>query len=348
MNNWQRAVSIMRRPINLRKRKRLPIAMQAKLFETLADLLGNGFSFQQAFQFTLDVEGPAFQSLQPALGRLAAGDDLSMALRPYIAVDLYYQFLIAETHGELRRTLMQAGQLMRARAEQGCQIRRLLQYPCLLLILLLGTLGTVKAAILPSLAHGGNGSGTIANWQWFSGITVITLVICLLLVGLQVSRLPIRRRYQWLAQVPLIGPLIRNYCGYYLSLNAGMLLTSGLGIRGICEVSQHFQTKALIYQQGQVIEQALLTGTSLVTIIQEDRLLPDELALLVGKESPAEQLSQELLYFATLQYERLIRQLNRMIGWIQPIMFGIIALVVVGTYLSLLLPMYQSMGEILK
>ncbi len=298
MNNWQRAVSIMRRPINLRKRKRLPIAMQAKLFETLADLLGNGFSFQQAFQFTLDVEGPAFQSLQPALGRLAAGDDLSTALRPYIAVDLYYQFLIAETHGELRRTLMQAGQLMRARAEQGRQIRRLLQYPCLLLILLLGTLGTVKAAILPSLAHGGNGSGTIANWQWFSGITVITLVICLLLVGLQVSRLPIRRRYQWLAQVPLIGPLIRNYCGYYLSLNAGMLLTGGLGIRGICEVSQHFQTKALIYQQGQVIEQALLTGTSLVTIIQEDRLLPDELALLVGKESPAEQLSQELLYFA--------------------------------------------------
>ncbi|MCG0677802.1 ComG operon protein 2 [Lactiplantibacillus plantarum] len=145
-----------------------------------------------------------------------------------------------------------------------------------------------------------------------------------------------------------LGPLIRNYCGYYLSLNAGMLLTGGLGIRGICEVSQHFQTKALIYQQGQVIEQALLTGTSLVTIIQEDRLLPDELALLVGKESPAEQLSQELLYFATLQYERLIRQLNRMIGWIQPIMFGIIALVVVGTYLSLLLPMYQSMGEILK
>ncbi|KLD59636.1 hypothetical protein WP50_16850 [Lactiplantibacillus plantarum] len=91
---------------------------------------------------------------------------------------------------------MQAGQLMRARAEQGRQIRRLLQYPCLLLILLLGTLGTVKAAILPSLAHGGNGSGTIANWQWFSGITVITLVICLLLVGRPINlrkrkRLPI-------------------------------------------------------------------------------------------------------------------------------------------------------------
>ncbi|WP_251897353.1 type II secretion system F family protein [Lactiplantibacillus paraplantarum] len=348
MNNWQRAVLIMQRPINLKKRKRLPIAIQATLFETLADLLGNGFSFQQAFQFAVDVEGPAFQSLQPVLVRLAAGDELSTALRPYIAVDLYYQFLIAETHGELRHTLTQAGQLMRARAEQGRQIRRLLQYPCLLLVLLLGTLGLVKSAILPSLDAGSSVSGTIPSWQWIGGVIIVILGISLLGLGLKVKHLPIRRRYHWLARLPLVGPLIKNYCGYYLSLNAGMLLTGGLGIRGICEVSQQFQPKALIYQQGQVVERALLSGASLMTIIQNDRLLPDELALLVGKESPTEQLSQELLYFATLQYERLIRQLNRLISWIQPVMFGVIALVVVGTYMSLLLPMYQSMGEILK
>ena len=348
MNNWQRVVLIMRRPISLGKRKRLPITMQATLFETLADLLGNGFAFQQAFQFAINVEGPAFQSLRPVLDRLAAGDALSTALRPYIAVDLYYQFLIAEMHGELQHTLTQAGQLMRARAEQGRQVRRLLQYPCLLLTLLLGTLGMVKATILPSLSTGSRASGALAQWQLIGGIGLIILGISLFGIGLKIKSLPIRRRYHWLARLPVVGPLVRNYCGYYLSLNAGMLLAGGLGIRGICEISQQFQAKALIYQQGQVIERALLSGASLASIIQSDRLLPDELALLVGKESPAEQLSQELLYFATLQYERLIRQLNRLISWIQPVMFGIIALVVVGTYLSLLLPMYQSMGEILK
>ena len=348
MNNWQRVALIMRRPINLRKRKRLPIAMQATLFATVADLLGNGFSFQQVFQFAVDVQGPAFQVLQPVLVRLAAGDDLSTALRPYIAVDLYYQFLIAETHGELRHTLTQAGQLMRARAEQGRQIRRLLQYPCLLLVLLLGTLGLVKAAILPSLgAQASVGHQAALPWQLIS-IGILVVVTALGWCGWRFQQLPIRQRYHWLVKMPLIGKLIKSYCGYYLSLNAGMLLAGGLGIRGICEVSQQFQAKAFIHQQGKVVERALLQGTSLMAIIQADRLLPDELALLVGKESPAEQLSQELLYFATMQYERLIRQLNRMIGWIQPIMFGVIALVVVGTYLSLLLPMYQSMGEILK
>lgn len=65
MNNWQRAVLIMQRPINLKKRKRLPIAIQATLFETLADLLGNGFSFQQAFQFAVDVEGRPFNRYSP-------------------------------------------------------------------------------------------------------------------------------------------------------------------------------------------------------------------------------------------------------------------------------------------
>ncbi|MCG0697301.1 ComG operon protein 2 [Lactiplantibacillus plantarum] len=73
MNNWQRAVSIMRRPINLRKRKRLPIAMQAKLFETLADLLGNGFSFQQAFQFTLGCRRTGLSILAARAGAFSRG-----------------------------------------------------------------------------------------------------------------------------------------------------------------------------------------------------------------------------------------------------------------------------------
>lgn len=348
MNSWRRAASIMRRPISLRKRKRLTTTIQATLFETLADLLNNGFSLRQAMQFVVDVQGPAYQRLQPALVRLAAGDSLATALQPYIMIDLYYQLMIAEMHGELMTTLTQAGQLMRTKANQARQVRRLLQYPCLLLVLLMGTLILVKTAVLPNFS-----ALTTAPTQsrfWYLLLAGLTMVSGIGIVGIliRMKRLPIRMRYQWLARWPLVGPLVKNYCGYYLSLNAGMLLAGGLGIRAICEISRQFKSQSLLQQQGMAVEQALLTGQSLTTIIRSERLLPDELALLVGKESPAEQMSRELLYFAAVQYERLIRQLNRIISWIQPLMFILIAVVVVGTYMNLLLPMYQSMGEILK
>lgn len=348
MNNVRWAGSIWRRPISLKKHNRLKPAVQATLFETLADLLQNGFALRTAMQFIVDVQGPAFKPLRPALGSLAAGDSLAAALAPFISVDLYYQLLIAEMHGELATTLVQAGQLMRTKVNQAQQIRRLLQYPCLLLGLLIGTLVMVKTAILPNFGAITSAPAQAISWQLIMGSAITVVVMVILITAIQLKRLPVRTRYRWLARWPLVGPLVRTYTGYYLTLNAGMLLAGGLGIRAICEVSHRFKPESLLKQQGEFIEQALLAGQSLGSTIRQDVLLPNELALLVSKESPTDQLSQELIYFATVQYERLIRKLNRLISWIQPAMFLVIALVIIGTYLNILLPMYRSMGEILK
>lgn len=317
------------------------------MFETLADLLSNGFSLRAAMQFIVDVQGPAFVPLKGALVQLQNGASLATALQPYVAVDLDYQILIAELHGELETTLTQAAHLMRTKTQQVQQIRRLLQYPSMLLGLLLGTLVLVHVVVAPNFS-----GGMVTTARPATGVYLTLGLVSLGLLGGAIAYrlfcLPIRERYRRLTRWPIIGPLVRNYCGYYLTLNAGMLLAGGLGLRGICEVSHQFKAQSLLKQQGAAVEAGLLAGHSLTAIIQADRLLPNELAVLVSKESANEQLSQELIYFATLQYECLTRRLNRLISWIQPAMFVVIALAVLGTYLNLLLPMYQTMGEILK
>lgn len=335
-------------PNSLRGSKRLSVKVQAGLFETLADLITNGFSLRAAMSFVVDVQGRQYVGLRAAITQLECGEDLATALQDYIAVDLYYQLLIAEQHGELVSTLVQAGRLMRTKAAQQQQIRRLLQYPLVLLALLVGTLIVVKTAILPNFDQALNAPASALSWQLILGSLASICALAALLVIGQLKRLPVRARYQQLARWPLVGSLIRTYCGYYLALNAGMLLSGGLGLRAICEVSRQFKSQSLLQQQGTSVEKALLAGQSLTTIIHGDRLLPDELAVLVGKESPPEQLSKELIYFATLQYDRLVRDLNRVISWIQPLMFMVIAVVIVGTYLNILLPMYNSMGELGK
>lgn len=328
--------------------KRLTIRVQATLFETLADLIDNGFSLRDAMNFIVDIHGQQFHVLAPVISQLQGGTSLAMALQPYVGIDLYYQLLIAEQHGALTSTLQQAGQLMRTKATQQQQIRRLLQYPLILLALLIGTLVMVKTAILPNFKVTTTAPAQAVAWELLLGsLATISLLGAIIVIG-HLKRLPARQRFLWLARLPIVGPLIRTYCGYYLSLNAGMLLAGGLELRGICEVSRHFQKQSLLQQQGNYVEQCLLAGDALPTIIKADRLLPDELALLVGKESPTEQLSQEMIYFAMMQYRRLVRDLNRLISWIQPLMFMVIAIVIVGTYLAILLPMYNSMGEILK
>lgn len=318
------------------------------MFETLADLIDNGFSLRDAMDFIVDVHGQQFKQLSPVVSQLQSGAGLATALQPYVGIDLYYQLLIAEQHGALTTTLEQAGQLMRTKATQQQQIRRLLQYPLILLALLIGTLVMVKTAILPNFNATARAPVQAISWELgLSSVAIIVLLGTIIVIG-HLKRLPARQRFLWLARLPIIGSLIRTYCGYYLTLNAGMLLAGGLELQGICEVSRQFKTQSLLQQQGEFVENRLLAGESLAMIIKHDRLLPDELSLLVGKESPTAQLSQEMIYFAMMQYRRLVRDLNRLISWIQPLMFMVIALVIVGTYLNMLLPMYNAMGEILK
>ncbi|WP_234002771.1 type II secretion system F family protein [Lactobacillus sp. CBA3605] len=347
-NNKPLAGLVRHWPNDSRPNKRLSIRVQAILFETLADLISNGFSLRDAMRFIVDIHGQKFKRLTPVIARLQAGDNLAAALQAYIGIDLYYQLLIAEQHGDLTPTLVQAGHLMRTKALQQQQIKRLLQYPLVLLLLLVGTLVMVKTTILPNFSQVATAPAQARTWQLLLGSFGTLGLLSLSIVGAHLKHLPVRERFRWLAPWPLIGPLVKTYCGYYLTLNAGMLLSGGLGLRAICEVSAHFKAQSLLQQQGTFVEQALLAGQALPAIIKADRLLPNELALLVSKESPTEQLSQELLYFATVQYDRLIRDLNRLISWIQPLMFMVIAVVIVGTYLNLLLPMYNSMGDILK
>ncbi|MFB9770129.1 type II secretion system F family protein [Lactiplantibacillus modestisalitolerans] len=330
----------------------MKVEAQATLFETLADLLKNGFSLRDALQFVIDVRGTAFQCLKPACQQLAAGEGLADALQPYVAVDLYYQLLIAETHGQLMATLIKASQLMRTRVKQVKQVRRLLQYPLILIVILGLIMAVIKVAILPNFGQmeptpAAPSPNTAALQLGLLGLGGLAVVAGGAL-SYYLYRLPVRRRFLWLVRLPVIGRLARLYCHYYLTFNTGMLLSSGLGLRGICEVSRQFKPQALLHQQGQFVEQQLLAGVALRDIVQSDPLLPAELAVLIQKADAQPELGQALLYLAAIQYERLINELNRMIGWIQPTLFVIIAGSVIGLYLNMLLPMYQTMGELLK
>ncbi|WP_410889090.1 hypothetical protein [Pediococcus pentosaceus] len=49
-----------------------------------------------------------------------------------------------------------------------------------------------------------------------------------------------------------------------------------------------------------------------------------------------------------IKYKTLIQKIERMILIVQPILFGIIGIVIVLMYMNLLMPMYNSMKEVSK
>ena len=55
-------------------------------------------------------------------------------------------------------------------------------------------------------------------------------------------------------------------------------------------------------------------------------------------------LADYLSYYAKTQFQLLMQQTDRLIGTLQPLFFGVIGVAIVILYMSMLLPMYNSIG----
>ncbi|MCF7523434.1 hypothetical protein L3X07_09600 [Levilactobacillus brevis] len=57
-------------------------------------------------------------------------------------------------------------------------------------------------------------------------------------------------------------------------------------------------------------------------------------------------MGRELQAYSELQYRELVARSERLLALVQPILLGVVAVMVVGAYLTLLLPMYQNLQEV--
>ena len=55
-----------------------------------------------------------------------------------------------------------------------------------------------------------------------------------------------------------------------------------------------------------------------------------------------DQLGTDLMALGKIQFQRLLAQLEELLSFVQPVIFIVIAVVIVVLYLSILLPIYQS------
>lgn len=105
--------------------------------------------------------------------QLRAGRLLADALKPYLRIELYYQLLLAEQHGSLSITLKEIGQYLQVQKQQHRQLKTLLEYPLILLVML----GTILAALLifvfPELQSWQQQNQLPIGEQWPIGETLI-------------------------------------------------------------------------------------------------------------------------------------------------------------------------------
>jgi len=326
-------------------RARWSLATQARFCQLLADQLASGFSLKQAVTFLRTAGGEFPASLATLEQALLKGADLVPLLAPYLQPNVYFQLQVTTTYGELAPALREAAELLRLMATQRQRLRQLLAYPLGLFVSMAGLFLTLQVGIFPQLQQGLAPTKTLPiGWQqygWLGGGLI--LVLALVSAGRWWMRQPSLRLASLYLRVPFIGGICRTYYAYYLTANLGQLVQSGLSVKQMIAVLQHLPERALLHQLAYRLEHQLAGGQSPVGWLKEQAFIPAQVLVFLQKGSTNAQLARELRAFSTLQYRELVRRTERCLTLVQPILLGVVAILIVGAYLSLLLPMYQNL-----
>lgn len=332
------------RPSNsLKKVKPWPTKFQAEVFQLVSDLLNVGFSVRHAFRFCEVVFKHHLSDLKMINAQLQAGHSISSTFEPYIDEQISTQLQLAEKHGQLSHSLSQISRLLTTAHQRKERIKRLLQYPVVLMVILALVFTGLKIFVFPEIRVLTDAPATSGHDLW---IVIFGLVVGLLgLVGwMQVKQLPALKRVQTLSGMPLIGRVVQTYYGYYLLSLLAIMVQGGLGLQDILTTVKDAKKTSLLYQFGQELDGLLQQGQQLGTILQKYRFVPKELRLLLETGKNTEEMGAELGALTEIYYDRLKHRLETLMGLIQPLAFLVVGTLIIGTHVSLFLLMYQMIG----
>lgn len=319
--------------------------------EMLLLLLENGFSLQESIQvmvrsqqFSQVILGTVQQGLEQGLGLGACFFSLGFPQQAVTQIEL------SEVHGNLVETLQSVFKNTKLVEHQRREIQKIMAYPCILFLFSMGMLLSMRWILLPQLLA----SNMVQENHW--GILFLLhgpnlflwfLLGCLIVGGISYQWMKhksiLQRAIYW-SRIPFVGQLYRLYQTSYFSLEWGKLFREGLEMKQILDTLIHLPKQSIMVALAHELHQGLREGIALTDQLTHYSFLTAEFSLIVFQGELKGRLGEELLIYNQLLLKTLIQKIEQVIKWVQPIVFLLIASVIILVYVAMFLPIYGNIG----
>lgn len=314
-----------------------------ELLELSGQLLTNGYPVQDIMTFTTRLNILTDFQADLVQTALQNGSSLAQSFASIInQPNLIMQLEIADQHGNLAACCQDNAKFLREQQKQFKQLRSLLAYPVLLLLMMTGLMIFIQIVLKPQLQGllPQEAQSTSNYWPW---LLLASIVIVLIVVGLRVPQ--DKRRYLML-KLPICKNIFRAYYNFLIFTDLAHLLGSGLSLQEILNFMITFNNRSLQSFLANQVATNLQQGQTLTQIINHEPLLPQELELLLTKGDTREFQTVELRLLAKRNFTELDRRLKTLIDQVQPLLFVLIAVIIGALYLQILIPIYDIMKGI--
>lgn len=346
-------MGLFRKPCFMKKKKQLTKKKQQLFIQLLADLLGNGFTLQESFLFMKKSQAINSETIHFLTAELEIGSSLDELLKQLgFSQMIAVQVAFATSHGDLEHTLKEISRYLVHVQKYRQSFQKVLSYPLVLLSFLLIVIFSIRQLLLPQLTVNSEikdnlGLTLIQNSPYLMGSCVL-LSVCVYLAGKHyLQKLSPLQRSFLLMHVPLFRTLYQEYLSAFFALEWGKLFAQGLETKTVILLMKQAIAHPLMKAIATDFGDALLSGETLYQQLEKYPFFTKELSLIIQQGEVKGKLGTELMVYSKICFEHYFKKIEKIIFWIQPIVFLIIALLVVSVYGAMLLPIYGNMEEFL-
>lgn len=317
------------------------------MIQLFKQLLTAGFTLTEIVAFlerSQLLKETIIQQMKDSLLRGERMDQMFAAIG--FSDNIVTQLALADKHGDLLGSLAKIEIYMKRLAKVRRKLMEVATYPVLLLGFLVLIMLGLKNYLLPQLLEAEGQS----NWavqvvqifpQLFLGSLLVSLVIGILLF-IWIRRQPALKLYKYLSRLPFVGQNVKLYLTAYYAREWGNLLGQGIDLLDLVVLMQEQKAK-LFCEIGADLEQALMIGQGLPERVATYPFFNKELSLIIAYGEANARLGQELEVYAEEVWQAFFSRLNKATTFVQPLIFIVVAVVIVMIYAAMLLPMYQNM-----
>ncbi|MFS0655328.1 competence type IV pilus assembly protein ComGB [Bacillus sp. 179-C3.3 HS] len=264
----------------------------------------------------------------------------------------------SEKHGSLSRALEQSARFLEKKRMQLESFKRMLRYPIFLMFTVIVVLMLVQQMIIPQFSQLYSSMDTKASWliqgmfalfQFLHGLLLTTGCMCMGLVvyyHVCFKKKSTLEKLSVMSRVPLIYKGMQLMHTYLFSLQLSGLLQAGLSIYDSLQAFKQQNYLPFLQEISEQMIKDLRKGETMEHQVGQSPYFEKHFAAVIKHGEASGMLAREMYTYSQFLLENTELKIEKWMAWLQPVIYGLTAFLILIVYLSILLPMYQLMEQV--
>lgn len=326
--------------------------------QRLSELIEHGYMLEDSIEFLLFQYDVSLEKIDSLKLELSHGKKLSDLLR-YLGYSTFVtsKMKFAEDYGSIEDMLLEIENYLRIKKEQKEKVIKTLRYPLILTIALITLIMVFNLLVIPQFENIYTSSSIKMDIQTIILIKMIYLtpkiisiiVILLIIVLVYMTYIKKYRKnifLNTLMYIPKIRVYARLYYSYKFTLELSLFLMSGFSLKTALEVIIEENYDYYLTYFSKKIMRDLDKGLSFEEAIASIKFFDKSVEKFVIHGINNGLIDRELKLFSELMLDTFLTSLDKMLRKFQPVLFAILAFVIIGLYMVILMPIFNMASSL--